>query len=129
MDATEERPVRVLVVDDSRTIRQQVRHALEDSGCELLEAADGVEGLDVIESTPDLGVVICDVNMPQMDGLQMLERVRDGGHDVPVVMLTTEGQPELIRQAKEFGARGWMVKPIAPEHLRKVVDKLATAAR
>lgn len=120
-------PLRVLIVDDSATIRLQVRQALCDSGYDLIEAADGVEGWTAIQTNPDLGVVICDVNMPRMDGLQLLEQVRSAGLTVPIVMLTTEGQPELIKLAKAKGARGWMVKPVSPEHLVKVVDKLSSA--
>lgn len=120
---------KVLIVDDSSTVRHQVREALSDAAYSLLEARDGVEGFDAIDATPDLDVVICDLNMPRMNGLQLLAKLKEIGHTVPVVMLTTEGQPELIQEARANGALGWMVKPLDPAMLVKAVDKLAQRRR
>jgi two-component system chemotaxis response regulator CheY len=120
---------KILVVDDSATIRTQVRNALADAGFEIVEAADGAEGLDVIGSRSDIAAVLCDVNMPNMGGLQMLEIAQATGRlgPLPVVMLTTEGQPALIQKAKAFGARGWIVKPFKPEQLVATMRKLTGA--
>ena len=95
-------------------------------GFEILEAADGIEGAEAIEQREDLNLVICDVNMPRMNGLEMLERVKDRlfPHGVKVVMLTTEGQPKLIKRARELGAVGWIVKPFNPIHLLAAARKL-----
>jgi two-component system, chemotaxis family, chemotaxis protein CheY len=120
----------ILVVDDSSTVRQQVSHALLEAGFEVVEARDGHEGLETLKKTPDLALVICDVNMPHMDGIQMVTQAKqDPAHaDLPIVMLTTEGQPALIRQAKEAGASGWIVKPFNPERLIAAARKLTGGA-
>jgi two-component system chemotaxis response regulator CheY len=119
------RGIKVLVVDDSPTVRSQARQALGAEGYEVLEANDGLAGFETIESTPDLRVIICDVNMPRMNGLELLSKLREADCAVPVVMLTTEGQPALIQQARSEGAKGWLVKPFKPEMLCKAVGKLA----
>jgi len=120
---------RILVVDDSATMRQQVSQALLDAGFEVIEARDGHEGLEAIKKTDDLAMVICDVNMPHMDGIEMVTLAKQdaANADLPIVMLTTEGQPALIRKAKEAGASGWIVKPFNSERLVAVVRKLSEA--
>jgi two-component system, chemotaxis family, chemotaxis protein CheY len=117
---------KVLVVDDSPTVRQQVADALSGTGLVLLEACDGAEGLTKIESDREIGLVILDVNMPRMNGLEMLEAMKMGGKNaaVQVVMLTGEGQQSLIERAKKAGARGWIVKPFKPEHLVAAIKRL-----
>ncbi|MFT5582980.1 MAG: two-component system chemotaxis response regulator CheY [Cognaticolwellia sp.] len=119
---------KILVVDDSSTVRQQVRIALSQAGYTVVEAVDGMDGQSKIRENSDLAMVICDVNMPRMSGLQMLEAVRKSGCavGVPIVMLTSEAQPALIRQAKAQGAKGWIVKPFKAEMLVAAVNKLAT---
>jgi len=117
---------KILIIDDSATVRQQVRAALAGNGFEIIEANDGVEGLQAITTCAELAAVICDVNMPRMDGLQMLKLVSSQGRlaTLPVLMLTTEGQPALVKQAKDAGAKGWLVKPFKPEHLVATMHKL-----
>jgi two-component system, chemotaxis family, chemotaxis protein CheY len=117
---------KILVVDDSPTVRQQVANAMAGTGLELLEAADGAEGLDKVEKDGEIGLVILDVNMPRMNGLEMLEALKAGGknNNVHVVMLTSEGQKSLIERAKKAGAKGWIVKPFKPELLVAAVKKL-----
>jgi two-component system, chemotaxis family, chemotaxis protein CheY len=119
---------KVMIIDDSRTVRDQVTAALIPAGYEVLQAEDGVDGLDRIKTTSDLTLVFCDLNMPRMDGLQMLEQLRSGqwGPVPPIVMLTTEGRADLIEQAKRAGARGWLVKPFQADHLVAVARKLTT---
>ena len=116
---------KVLVVDDSATVRPQVRLALAPSGYDIVEAFDGEDGLSKAREHDDIAIAICDVNMPRMDGIEMIKRMRADGLAVPIVMLTTEGQPALIKQAKEAGAKGWIVKPFNAQLLVKAVDKLA----
>ena len=121
-------PKKVLVVDDSWTVRQEVSVALQEAGFEVLTAVDGVDGKEPkIESTHDLAVVVADINMPRMNGLEMLAKVKRDPKNasLPIVVLTTEGQPDLIRQAKSDGAKGWMVKPFKPDLLVALVRKLA----
>jgi two-component system, chemotaxis family, chemotaxis protein CheY len=118
---------KILIIDDSATIRQQVRAALTSVSYEIVEAADGAEGLEVISGRDDLAMVLCDVNMPRMGGLEMLELVSAKGMlgALPIVMLTTEGQPALVQRAKAAGAKGWIVKPFKPELLVATIRKLA----
>jgi len=115
---------KVLIVDDSATVRQQVRLALSAAGFDVLEALDGIDGLEKIATCSGLRLVVCDVNMPRMGGLEMLEQCRLRDHAVPVLMLTTEGQPALVQKAKQAGAKGWIVKPFKTEMLVAAVNKL-----
>jgi two-component system, chemotaxis family, chemotaxis protein CheY len=117
---------RVLIVDDSATIRQQVRMALAQAGFDVVEAADGEDGIAKIRSDSQIAAVICDINMPKKSGLELIEEVRAGGANsqVPIVMLTTEGQPALVQRAKQAGAKGWIVKPFKAALLVAAVQKL-----
>ncbi len=118
---------KVIVVDDSRVTRQLILKMLASAGYDVVEAVDGVDGVDKVAQNPDATLVICDVNMPNMDGLQMLSAVKGkaqtGGP--PFLMVTTEAQLELVQQAKAGGAKGWIVKPFKPEVLLAAVRKLA----
>jgi two-component system, chemotaxis family, chemotaxis protein CheY len=119
---------KVLIVDDSATVRQQVRAALSVAEFDVVEASDGTEGAETINRLTDLAAVICDVNMPRMSGLEMLETVKRDPKNttLPIVMLTTEGQHELVQRAKAAGAKGWIVKPFKPELLLAAIRKLTT---
>jgi two-component system, chemotaxis family, chemotaxis protein CheY len=120
---------KVLVVDDSPTIRQQVGTALQQAGIDVIEASDGVEGVAKVEGDAEIGMVILDVNMPRMNGLEMLESIKSGGKNAAlhVVMLTSEGQQSLIERAKKAGAKGWIVKPFKSELLVSAVKRLLAA--
>jgi two-component system chemotaxis response regulator CheY len=117
---------RVLIVDDSATIRQQVRMALTQAGFEVVEAVDGEDGVNKIRSDSTLSAVICDINMPKKTGLELIEEIKAGGanSNVPIVMLTTEGQPAMVQRAKAAGAKGWIVKPFKPNLLVAALQKL-----
>ncbi|MDP3157440.1 MAG: response regulator [Archangium sp.] len=121
---------KILVVDDSVSVRQQVTLALVQGGYGVVEAGDGADGLEKINRDTSIGMVLCDINMPRMNGLEMLEAVRrDARHaSLPVVMLTSEGQPALIDRAKKAGAKGWIVKPFKADLLLAAVKKLLLAA-
>jgi two-component system, chemotaxis family, chemotaxis protein CheY len=120
---------KILVVDDSPTVRQQVGMALKQAGFEVGEATDGADGLAKISGDKDIAMVILDVNMPRMNGLEMLEQVKAGGKNagLHVIMLTSEGQQSLIERAKKAGAKGWIVKPFKAELLVAAVKKLLAA--
>jgi two-component system, chemotaxis family, chemotaxis protein CheY len=117
---------RVLVVDDSPTVRQQVGLALKLAGFDVQEAVDGLDGAQKIAADKAIVVVICDVNMPRMDGLSMLEKISgDVKRPAPaVIMLTTEGRPDLMQRAKKAGAKGWIIKPFKADLLVAAVNKL-----
>lgn len=118
----------ILVVDDSATVRQQVRLALSQAGFSIVEAVDGVDGAAKIDANEGISCVVCDVNMPRMNGIEMLKMVKaqERHSNLPVVMLTTEGQPALVAAAKQAGAKAWIVKPFKTEMLVAAVNKLTS---
>lgn len=115
---------KILVIDDSPTVRQQVGIALTQAGFTVVEAVDGLDGIAKVDAS--IAMLICDVNMPRMNGLEMLEKLRTDArwNALPCVMLTTEGQPGLIERAKKAGAKGWIIKPFKAELLVAAVQRL-----
>jgi two-component system chemotaxis response regulator CheY len=115
---------KILVIDDSPTVRQQVGLALSQAGFQVVEAVDGLDAIGKVDAS--VAMLICDVNMPRMNGLEMLEKLRTDVRwkTLPVVMLTTEGQPALIERAKKAGAKGWIIKPFKAELLVAAVQRL-----
>jgi len=119
---------RVLVVDDSATVRLQVRQALGPAGFEVIEASDGQEGIEMIQRDAEIAAVICDVNMPRKSGLELIEAAKASGHTahLPIIVMTTEGQPALVQRAKAAGAKGWLVKPFKPSVLVAAMAKITS---
>jgi two-component system chemotaxis response regulator CheY len=117
----------ILIVDDSLTVRQQVDMTLKSAGYQTIDACDGKEGLEAVRAHAEIAMVLCDLNMPNMNGIEFLETVKGeaAGPPVPVVMLTTDGAPDLIARAKRAGAKGWIVKPFQPELLLAAVRRIA----
>jgi|TARA_R110002073_G_scaffold63846_3_gene160013 two-component system chemotaxis response regulator CheY len=116
----------VLTVDDSRTMRQMLQVALGDAGFRVVQAEDGVDGLEVLEDeSPD--VIITDINMPRMDGFGFIEGVRadDRFRSIPILVLTTESDDAKKTRARDAGATGWIVKPFNPEKLIGAVRKVS----
>ena len=117
---------KVLTVDDSRTIRNMLLVTLNNAGFETIQAEDGVEGLEVLENAnPD--VIVTDINMPRLDGFGFIEGVRknDKYRAVPILVLTTESDPDKKQRARQAGATGWIVKPFDPEKLVEAVRRVA----
>lgn len=118
----------VLVVDDSATVRMQVSRALASAGYEVLEAVDGIDALEKLAGGATVALVVCDINMPRMSGVELVESLAQRpAPRPPILMLTTEGHPALIQRAKASGARGWMMKPFKPELLVAAARKLTEA--
>lgn len=119
---------KILIIDDSDKIRQEVRHMLAAQGYEIIEAVDGLDGLEKLRAHSDLSLALCDLNMPRMNGLELLAAVAKTDLKTPILMLTTEGQPSLIRRAREHGAKGYILKPFRAGHLLDVVNRLTATA-
>ncbi len=118
----------ILLVDDSATVRLSARAVLEQAGYEVVEASDGMEGLEVLEELERQGrrpaMIISDVNMPRMDGIAFITQVKKTPCKfLPILVLTTESEPELKLRGKRAGASGWLVKPFQPQTLVAVVKK------
>lgn len=116
---------KVLTVDDSRTIRNMLLVTLNNAGFETVQAEDGIEGLEVLEETnPD--VIVTDINMPRLDGYGFIEGVRlnDKYRAIPILVLTTESDPEKKNRAREAGATGWIVKPFDPTKLIAAIERV-----
>jgi two-component system chemotaxis response regulator CheY len=116
---------KILAVDDSPTIRQLVKMTLSRAGYEVTEAEDGAKGLQKA-SAETFDMVLSDINMPQMTGIEMLRSLRklDQYKFTPIVLVTTESQPEKKAEGKAAGATGWIVKPFEPDQLLAVVTKV-----
>ena len=117
--------LRVLTVDDSRTILAMLHHTLSNAGFEVLQAEDGKQGLDVLK-TETVDVVITDINMPVMDGIEFIRHVRAAGNhqSLPILILTTETSQDKRDQGKAAGGTGWIVKPFDPEKLISVIHRV-----
>jgi two-component system chemotaxis response regulator CheY len=116
---------KILVVDDSITILELVAEALEPEGFVTLQALDGQDALAKLAMHDDIALVMSDINMPRMSGLELLEAARQRGFAVPFVMLTTEAHPDLVERARSMGVKGWLVKPVKARTLASTVKALA----
>ncbi len=116
---------KVLTVDDSRTMRDMVTFTLKGAGYEVVEAADGQQALTVI-AAHKVDLVITDLNMPVMDGLTLIRRLRaaPAHRTLPILMLTTESDESKKSEGRSAGATGWIVKPFNPDKLISVVQKV-----
>jgi two-component system chemotaxis response regulator CheY len=116
----------ILTVDDSASIRQMVSFTMAKAGYQVAEAVDGKDGLDKV-GRQNFDLIITDLNMPNMDGIQMITAVRKlpGYGFTPILMLTTESQAEKKDAGRKAGATGWIVKPFNADQLIAVVQKLA----
>ncbi len=119
----------ILVVDDSSTVRNEVGDFLKKNGLDVAYAVDGRDGLTKLKADPAIKLIVCDVNMPNMDGLTMAEKVRGelGNATVNIVMLTTENSPAMKERGKAAGIKGWIVKPFNGDAVLGSFKKLVGA--
>lgn len=119
----------ILVVDDSATVRNEVCSFLQGQGLQVASAVDGKDGLDKVRADGGIKLVISDVNMPNMDGLTMVEKIRGelGNSTVNVIMLTTESDPRMKERGKAAGVKGWIVKPFNGNAVIGGIKKLVGA--
>lgn len=117
--------VSILAVDDSASMRQMVSFTLKGAGYQVREAVDGVEALEIAKGeTFDL--VLTDVNMPNMNGIELVKNLRqeDAYKFIPMLMLTTESAGDIKMQGKAAGATGWIVKPFNPDQLLSTIKRV-----
>ncbi len=119
-------PLDVLIVDDSAAIRKILQRVLRQTDIslgEIQEAGDGTEAVEILKNR-GFGLILSDINMPQMDGLQLLARIREMDHlkSVPVIMITTEGGQGKVMEAVQLGASGYVRKPFTADQIK---EKLA----
>ena len=119
---------RIMVIDDSASLRQVVSIALKSAGYDVLEAADGTDALAKLDGER-IHLMICDVNMPNMDGITFVKELkkRPDYRFVPVLMLTTESRESRKREGQLAGAKAWVVKPFRPEQILSAVSRLVLA--
>ena len=122
--------MRVLTVDDSGTMRKIIARALKEIGIEEVgEAGDGLEALKALEAGP-YDLMLLDWNMPNMTGIEVVQKVRADGGTIPIIMVTTEAEKRRIIEALKCGANNYVVKPFTPEILTtKVKETLAKAGK
>lgn len=118
----------ILTIDDSASIRQMVVMTLSAAGLDVVEAINGADGYAKATSQT-IHAVVTDLNMPVMNGIEFIKKYRQhpSSKGVPIILLTTESDEELKRQAKEAGATGWIVKPFKQEQLLAVIKKVTGA--
>ncbi len=116
---------KVLIVDDSLSMRQMIAFTLNSAGFQVTESGDGQQGLSAAQRG-QFDLVICDVNMPVMDGIAFVKNMRalPNYKFTPILMLTTEASGEKKNEGKNAGATGWIVKPFNPEQLLATVKKV-----
>jgi len=118
---------KLMIVDDSSTMRKIIKRVLRQAEIaveNILEAANGVEALEQLASNPDLGLILSDVNMPEMNGIDLVKKIREGHTKdaLPIIMVTTEGGQNMMTTALESGANGYVTKPFTPDSIRVALE-------
>ncbi|MBQ46560.1 MAG: two-component system response regulator [Zetaproteobacteria bacterium] len=120
--------MKVLLVDDSSNVRMLIGKLLKKKGAEVIEAENGAQGLEQLIKNRDVNLIICDVNMPVMDGITMVERysenVKEGAPNIPIAMLTTEREKDLVLRAKKCGVIVWIIKPATEKSINALYEKV-----
>lgn len=116
---------KILIVDDSESIREVVSFTLENEGFDVVVADDGTTALEALDGRP-IDLIITDLHMPQMDGITLIKHVRELEmyQRIPILFLTTESQTSKKLEAKEAGATGWIIKPFVPAKLIAALNKV-----
>lgn len=118
----------ILIVDDSASIRRMLKRIVELSGFEVqnvFEASNGREALEVLQKEW-VDFILCDIHMPEMDGIELLKVLKQDEvlSRIPVIMVSTEGRPEIVQEVRRLGIRAYVQKPFSPEEIRKVLEEL-----
>jgi two-component system chemotaxis response regulator CheY len=122
---------KVLVVDDSTLIRQMYKMVLMRYQCKIVDALNGQDGLDKLAKNPDAGLILLDINMPLMNGLEFIKKVNELGayNHIPIIIVSTEGKEEDTMRGLELGAKGYVKKPFQPSDLHTQIEKLYPACK
>jgi two-component system chemotaxis response regulator CheY len=117
---------KILVVDDSALIHQMYRLVMNRYNCAIADAMNGQEALDVLAVQKDIELILLDINMPVMNGVQFLEKASALGivSKIPVIVISTEGKEEDTIRGLKLGARGYLKKPFHPSELHEMIDKI-----
>lgn len=115
---------RVLVVDDSALIHQMYRLVMNRYNCTIVDAMNGQEALDILAVQKDIQLILLDINMPVMNGVQFMEKASASGivRTIPVIIISTEGKEEDTIRGLKLGARGYLKKPFHPSQLHEIID-------
>lgn len=119
-------PKTILIVDDSKTVRNLVAFIMKKEGFKVVTAEDGLDGLEKLYSAEKIDLIVSDINMPRMDGFTFIKSVREqeAYRDIPIVVLSTEGQEKDIQAGMSIGANMYMVKPAQPDKMVKNIKML-----
>jgi two-component system chemotaxis response regulator CheY len=117
---------KVLVVDDSALIHQMYKMVLMRYRCQIIDALNGQDGLDKLEQNPDVSLMLVDINMPLMNGLEFIQKVKAAGKydTIPIIIVSTEGKEEDTQRGLAIGAKGYVKKPFQPSDLHNLIGKL-----
>lgn len=120
----------IMIVDDSVTMLMSLRNSLEIAGFAVLAAADGALALAQLQAGPRPDLIITDINMPNMGGIELIGKARalPGLRFIPILALTTESQQARRDEAKALGASGWLVKPVASADLVRIIKQVLPGA-
>jgi two-component system chemotaxis response regulator CheY len=120
--------MKILVVDDSSTMRRIIVNTLAKLGYkDTVQAADGVEAWEAFQSASDIGIVITDWNMPNMNGLELVKKIREVNKEIPIIMVTTEGGKAEVITALKAGVNNYIVKPFTPQVLKEKLSAVIGA--
>ncbi len=117
---------KVLVVDDSALIHQMYKMVLMRYRCEIVDAMNGQDGLDKLEKNPDVNLILLDINMPVMNGIEFIKKVKalQPYEAIPIVMVSTEGKEEDTLRGLALGAKGYVKKPFQPSDLHAIIERI-----
>lgn len=118
--------VRILLIDDSETVRTKLSNELKNEAYEVIESSDGMYALELIKSDNNFQLIICDINMPQMDGLVFCTQVRSIPElsEIPIIMLTTQATEPMKNKGRDLGVIAWVVKPYIKAPFLSAVKKI-----
>ena len=119
---------KILLIEDSEDFRSKMKSLLETLDYEVLEASDGLEGIDVMKNQEEINLVISDLHMPNLDGLSMCKKLKDDNikSDALILMVTTEANPKLKRKGSDAGIYKWLLKPISDKKFLSMIKKIVS---